>query len=117
MKGIDLLLDIDDAPTHSTEARFVRIASKQYRRDGQEGMSPQIMMTSVTYLASLQLQLLCLLVVVSGTLRDTNMTMLEPVYCRLLCIQQALISLKECGFKLPVHFDQPGSCTCACYNQ
>ncbi|KAL0051826.1 hypothetical protein WJX82_002725 [Trebouxia sp. C0006] len=41
MKGIDLLLDIADAPTHPTEARFVRIASKQYRRDGQEGMSPQ----------------------------------------------------------------------------
>lgn len=41
-------------------------------------MNTSRMMTSLAYLASLQLQLRCLLVVVSGTLSVTNRIMLEP---------------------------------------
>ncbi len=78
MKGIELFLDIDDAPTQKTEAHSVRSASKKERRDRQEGIDLHSMMTSLAYLASLQLQLRCLLVVVSGTLSVTNRIMLEP---------------------------------------
>ncbi len=78
MKGIELFLDIDHSITQQTEVHSVRIASKQCCRDRQEGVDLLVMMASLAYLASLQLQLRCLLVIVNGTLSDTNMFMPEP---------------------------------------